>query len=173
MDSVFGKGMLPLCVCVCVCTADFLLIYWWKHNASFVSCAFFRKCLSGKTVSKLRLKEKEFPDMFKLQITLFLYHLQAKYFWACLNMINLEISCIFSFIAPKFRQCKCYRCCYFSIRPKPDFTFPFVQIKSILISFTQKKSKEMEKKKLASQTLRVWHFRQTPLPSLLLPMLGQ
>lgn len=54
-------------------------------------------------------------------------------------MINLEIYCIFSFIAPKFRQCKCYRCCYFSIRPKADFTFPFGQIKSILISFTQKK----------------------------------
>lgn len=66
-------------------------------------------------------------------------------------MINLEISCIFSFIAPKFRQCKCYRCCYFSIRPKADFTFPFGQIKSILISFAQKKRKEMEKKKLASQ----------------------
>lgn len=61
-------------------------------------------------------------------------------------MINLEISCIFSFIAPKFRQCKCYRCCYSSIRPKADFTFPFGQIKSILISFAQKKGKRWKRK---------------------------
>lgn len=162
-----------VCVRVCVCALQTFCLSTGE-NIMRVLCLvlFFANVCLEKLWANFALKRRSFRTCLSFRSGLFFINYKLNTFEHAWTWLILKYLAYFRLLLQSFGNVNVIAA-VISQYAQSRLHFSIWANKINFNFFCPKKRKEMEKKKLASQTLRVWHFRQTPLPSLLLPMLGQ